>query len=299
MHVLILGANGMLGRALQKQFEADQVVNWDRNELDITDRDQVLEHLPICEPDLVINAAAYTDVEKAEAEEDLATKVNGYAVGYLAEACAKLNIPLVHISTDYVFSGDKKDGYAEEDIPGEPLNAYGRSKLLGEQLLQKNTDKSWLIRTAWLFGPLTTLRPRAQGREVSSGSNGPQGKNFVETMINLGKQKPELQVVDDQHGAPTYTRDLAQAIFKMTHEQAPYGIYHLTNGGTATWAEFAKEIFKLMQMPVNVVSVTSDEFPTKARRPKWSILKNTKRPFLRNWQEALKDYINIRNVKNP
>ncbi|MDO8512669.1 MAG: dTDP-4-dehydrorhamnose reductase [bacterium] len=279
MHVLILGAQGMLGRALQKQFEADQVIAWDRNELDITDRDQVLEHLPICEPDLVINAAAYTDVEKAEVEEELATKVNGHAVGYLAEACAKLNIPLVHISTDYVFSGDKKEGYAEDETPGEPLNAYGRSKLLGEQLLQKNTDKYWLIRTAWLFGP--------------------QGKNFVETMINLGKQKSELKVVDDQHGAPTYTRDLAQAIFKLTHEQAPFGIYHITNGGNATWAEFAKEIFKIMQMPVNVVPVTSEEFPTKAIRPKWSILKNTKRPLMRSWQEALKDYINIRNIKNP
>lgn len=279
MHVLIIGANGMLGRALQKQFEADQVVAWDRNELDITDREQVMEHLPICEPEIVINAAAYTNVEKAEEEEAIANKVNGDAVGYLAEACAKLNIPLVHISTDYVFDGENKDGFTETDVPRNPLNAYGRSKLLGEQLLQKHTEKFWLIRTAWLFGP--------------------QGKNFVETMINLGQQKSELKVVDDQRGCPTYTRDLAKAIFKMTHEQAPYGIYHLTNSGSASWAEFAKEIFKIMQMPVNVVPVTSQEFPTKAQRPKWSILKNTKQPLLRNWQEALKDYINIRNVKNP
>lgn len=279
MHVLIIGANGMLGRALQKQFEADQVVAWDRNELDITDREQVMEHLPICEPEIVINAAAYTNVEKAEEEEAIANKVNGDAVGYLAEACAKLNIPLVHISTDYVFDGENKDGFTETDVPRNPLNAYGRSKLLGEQLLQKHTEKFWLIRTAWLFGP--------------------QGKNFVETMVNLGQQKSELKVVDDQRGCPTYTRDLAKAIFKMTHEQAPYGIYHLTNSGSASWAEFAKEIFKIMQMPVNVVPVTSQEFPTKAQRPKWSILKNTKQPLLRNWQEALKDYINIRNVKNP
>jgi len=279
MHVLIIGAKGMLGRALQKQFEADQVVSWDKDELDITDREQVFEHLPICEPDLVINAAAYTNVEKAEEEEMVANKVNGDAVGYLAEACAKLDIPLVHISTDYVFPGNKKEGYTEDETTTESLNAYGRSKLLGEQLLQKNTDKFWLIRTSWLFGPL--------------------GKNFVETMIGLGKQKSELKVVGDQHGCPTYTRDLVQAIFKITHEQAPYGIYHITNSGSTTWAEFAKEIFKIMQMPVNVVPITSEEFPTKAQRPQWSILKNTKRPLMRSWQEALKDYINILNVKNP
>lgn len=279
MQVLIIGANGMLGRALQKQFEADQVVAWDRNELDITNREQVLEHLPVCGPDLVINSAAYTDVEKAEEEEDLANKVNGDAVGYLAEVCAKLDIPLVHISTDYVFSGDKEEGYAENIEPASTLNVYGRSKLLGEQLLQARTAKFWLVRTAWLFGP--------------------QGKNFVEKMISLGEKKTEVEVVNDQHGCPTFTRDLAQAIFKLTHEGAPYGIYHLVNGGSATWADFAKEIFKTMQMPVRVVPVASEKFPTKARRPKWSVLKNTKRPPLRNWQEALKDYINIRNVKNP
>jgi dTDP-4-dehydrorhamnose reductase len=279
MHVLIIGAKGMLGKALQKQFEADQVIAWDRDELDITDREQVLKHLPICEPDMVINVAAYTNVEKAEEEEDVANKINGDAVGYLAEACAKLNIPLVHISTDYVFSGDKKDGYVEEETPSEPLSAYGRSKLLGEQLLQKNTQKYWLIRTAWLFGP--------------------QGKNFVETMISLGKDKKEINVVGDQHGSPTYTRDLAKAIFKLTHEQSPFGIYHLTNGGVATWAEFASEIFRIMEMPVKVNAVTTVEYPTKAERPAFSILRNTKRPLLRNWQEALKDYINIRNLKNP
>lgn len=279
MQVLIIGANGMLGRALQKQFEADQVIAWDKNELDITRHDEVFEQISICGPDLVINAAACTNVEKAEEEEMVANMVNGDAVGYLAETCAKLDVPMVHISTDYVFPGDKQDGYTEEDIPGDAKSAYGRSKLLGEQLLQKHADKFWLIRTAWLFGPM--------------------GKNFVETMIGLGKQKKELKIVDDQHGCPTYTRDLAQAIFKMTHEQAPYGIYHITNSGSTTWAGFAKEIFKIMEMSVNVVPVTSEEFLTKAQRPKWSILKNTKRPLMRSWQEALKDYINIRNIKNP
>lgn len=269
----------MLGRALQRQFEADQVIAWDRNELDITDRNAVLEHLSACEPELVINAAAYTDVEKAEEQEEVANRVNGLAVGHLAEACSKIGVPIVHISTDYVFSGDKEDGYKEDDIPEKPLNAYGRSKLLGEKKLQENTDKFWLIRTSWLFGPA--------------------GKNFVETMIKISAEKSELNVVNDQHGSPTYTRDLAQAIFKLTHENASYGIYHLTNNGATVWAEFATEIFRVMDSKTKVVPVSSSQFPAKAARPQWSILKNTKRPLLRSWQEALKDYINIRNVKNP
>jgi dTDP-4-dehydrorhamnose reductase len=279
MHILILGAKGMLGRALQKTFESDEVVAWDRDELDITNREQVLEHVLGADPDLVINAAAYTNVEKAEEEEEIAAKINGEAVGYLAEACKKEGVPLVHISTDYVFNDGQKEGHEEDAIAENPINAYGRTKLLGEKLLQEKTDKFWLIRTAWLFGPY--------------------GKNFVETMINLGKEKKELKVVCDQHGSPTYTRDLAQAIFKMTHEKVPFGIYHLTNGGNTTWADFAKEIFRMQKMAVNVIPVTSDEYPTKALRPQWSILKNTKRPFLRSWQEALKDYLNIRNIQNP
>jgi len=279
MHVLILGANGMLGRALQKTFESDEVVAWDKKELDITNKEQVMEHILGADPDLVINAAAYTNVEKAEEEEELAAKINGEAVGYLAEACNKENVPLVHISTDYVFNDGQKEGHLENAVAENPINAYGRTKLLGEKLLQEKTDKFWLIRTAWLFGPY--------------------GKNFVETMINLGKEKKEITVVCDQHGSPTYTRDLAQAIFKMTHEQSPFGIYHLTNGGDTTWADFAKEIFKQEEMAVNVIPVSSEEYPTKALRPQWSILKNTKRPLLRSWQEALKDYLNIRNIQNP
>jgi dTDP-4-dehydrorhamnose reductase len=279
MHILILGAKGMLGRALQKTFESDEVIAWDRDELDITNKDQVMEHILGADPDLVINAAAYTNVEKAEDEEEIAAKINGEAVGYLAEACNKEGVPLVHISTDYVFNAGQKEGYAEDAVAENPINAYGRTKLLGEKLLREKTDKFWLIRTAWLFGPY--------------------GNNFVETMINLGKEKKELKVVCDQHGSPTYTRDLTQAIFKMTHEQVPFGIYHLTNSGNTTWADFAKEIFKQEEMQVNVVPVASEEYPTKALRPQWSVLKNTKRPLLRSWQEALKDYLNIRNIQNP
>ncbi len=280
MQVLILGAKGMLGNALQRAFESEEVIAWDRDDLDITNREEVLRHIQAIEPDVVINAAAYTNVEQAEAEPEIANKVNGEAVGYIAEACAGLNIPVIHYSTDYVFASEKKEGYSEEEVPnGVPINTYGRSKLLGEKKLQEKTGKFWLIRTAWLFGPY--------------------GKNFVETMVRMGKEKKELSVVGDQHGSPTYTKDLAQATFKLVHDNPEYGVYHLTNGGNTTWAEFAETIFKLCGMDVVVKPISSVEYSGKAKRPQWSVLKNTKRPLLRDWREAVKDYINVLNVKNP
>lgn len=270
-----MGAKGMLGRALTKAFESEEVVAWDRDDLDITNESEVAKHIPAIEPDVVINAAAYTDVEKAEDEEKIAEKVNADAVGYLAKACSKINVPLFQISTDYVFDGTKQEGYLETDVPNKPLNAYGRTKLLGEKKLQENTDKFWLVRTAWLFGP--------------------HGKHFVDTMLRLS-DKPELKVVNDQHGCPTYTKDLAQAIFKLTNERADFGIYHLTNNTPATWFDFAQEIFKLSEKKVNLLPTSTEGYPYKAKRPLWSVLKNTKRPLLRNWREALKDYLNIREV---
>ncbi len=278
MHVLILGAKGMLGRALTKAFETEEVITWDRDDLDITNEAEVMEHIPIVDPDVVINAAAYTDVEKAEDEEQLAAKVNGDAVGFIAKSCAQKNIPVVHFSTDYVFDGTKQEGYLETDTPGNPLNAYGRTKLLGEQKLQENTNRFWLVRTAWLFGP--------------------HGKHFVDTMLRLS-EKGELKVVNDQHGCPTYTKDLAQAIFKMVWEKSDYGIYHLTNGSPTTWFDFAQEIFKQSEKKVNVIPTSTEGYPYKAKRPLWSVLKNTKRPLLRNWHEALKDYLNIRDITHP
>ncbi len=271
MRVLILGAQGQLGRALSTAFLADTVLAWDQAELDITDTSAVPARIAAAAPAVVVNAAAYTDVEGAEEAPAVAEAVNGQAVGLLARACRARDIPLLHVSTDYVFRGDQEEGYSEDAIPESPQSQYGISKLLGERLLQKFTEKFWLVRTSWLFGP--------------------NGKNFVDTMLRLGAERAAVRVVADQHGCPTYTRDLAEAIAALVHERAPFGVYHLTNSGVTTWAEFAAAVFALAGLSARVTPISSAEFPTKARRPHWSILRNTKRQSLRPWYDALREYM--------
>jgi len=277
MRILILGSKGMLGQALQRACSPDTVVGWDREELDITDASAVAERLPGAEPDVVVNAAAYTDVEGAEREPEVADRVNGHAVGVLAEVCSRYDLPLVHVSTDYVFGNERKAGYRETDEPRAPGSTYGRSKLIGEVFLRKRAQKYWLVRTAWLFGP--------------------HGKHFVDTMLRIGSEKREVHVVKDQHGSPTYTRDLAHAIYTLVADGAPFGMYHLTNSGVTTRAEFARAIFADAGMDVRVTPITSEECQNRAKRPKWSTLKNTKRPPLRPWRVALQEY--LRTVVPP
>lgn len=271
----------MLGRDLVSVFSDEDFIAYGLKELDITDRDAVFETFMKVQPDVVINATGYTNVDLAEEEEEKANKVNGYAVGVLAKACREIDATFVHFSTDYVFNGTKKNGYNEEDAP-EPLNAYGRSKLLGEKLLieemelmdeslQKEGDY-FLIRTSWLYGR--------------------HGKNFVDTMLGLVNSKRELRVVNDQHGKPTYTIDLAQQVkWLLKTSDYPSGIYHITNEGTTTWHDFAKAIFKLAKARVNMIPCTSAEYPRPAKRPMYSALNNNKLPPLRSWKEALEDYL--------
>lgn len=271
MHILILGAKGMLGHALVQEFEDEEVTAWDREELDITDEQAVGEYLTTLEPDVVINAAAYTNVDGAEDEPDEADAVNGHAVGNLAVTCADADIPLLHVSTDYVFEGTKKEGYSEEDEPANPVSAYGRSKLLGETLLKETGKNFWLVRTAWLFGI--------------------QGKNFVDSIRERARAESALRVVADQHGSLTYAKDLARALRELIRDRVPYGAYHLVNSGVATWADVAEEIVRLLDLRIPIEPISSAEYPAKARRPSWSVLRNTKRPPLRPWQEALADYL--------
>ena len=274
MRILILGSQGMLGRALAREFADQDLTNWDRDHLDITDEHAVAEHLPMLAPDLVVNAAAYTDVEKAEDEPEEADAVNGHAVGNLAVTCADINIPLLHVSTDYVFDGKKESGYVENDEPRNALSAYGRSKLLGETLLRDIGKNFWLVRSAWLFGPL--------------------GKHFVDKILQRAATESHLRVVGDQHGSPTAAVDLARAIKELVTDRAPFGIYHLVNSGTATWADLAETTLLLTGKNVQVERIPASAYPLKAARPTWSVLKNTKRPPLRPWQEALADYIRVR-----
>ena len=263
---LILGAGGMLGSDLCKVFP--DAVMLKHSDIDITDRDGIIECIQENTPDIVINAAAYTDVDGCEDNEAHAFEVNGKAPGYIAEGCSQIGARLVHFSTDYVFDGSKEE-YIESDIPN-PIGVYGKSKLMGEKNIIKNMGKNidnyQIIRTSWLFGI--------------------NGRNFVETMLMLSNQMETVKVVDDQFGKPTYTADLAgktREIIGLTP-----GIYHITNDGICSWYEFADAIID------NVVPCTSEEFVRKAKRPEYSVLVNTKTAPLRHWKEALAEYLDIR-----
>jgi dTDP-4-dehydrorhamnose reductase len=267
MKTLILGAKGMLGADLVKVFP--DALAWDINDLDITNTKQVTDKIKKLKPELVINAAAYTDVDGAEDNKKKCFEVNAYAVENLARLCKKLNAILVHFSTDYVFDGEKQ-GYKEDDKPN-PVNVYGDSKALSEKLLMKNAEKYYLIRTAWLYGK--------------------SGRNFVNTITQSAKEKKILKVVDDQIGSPTYTKDLALKLKEVT--AMPFGIYHITNAGSVSWFEFAKRIIKLLNIDAKVIPIKSEELRRPAKRPNCSILLNTKLIPLRPWNEALAEYLEV------
>lgn len=258
-NVLILGANGMLGHDLAAAFPGARLCG--HKDLDITNEAAVKAYILALKPDLVINAAAYTNVDGCEDDPETAFAVNGDAPGYIAAACREVGAVLVHYSTDYVFDGTKTE-YVESDEPN-PINVYGASKLRGEQKIAQNMDDYRIIRTSWLFGR--------------------HGKNFVETIRHLSQTNETVRVVTDQVGKPTYTADLARKTAEIA--DCPPGIYHVTNDGVCSWYEFARAFAP------NVVPCTSDEFPRKARRPAYSVLVNTKTSPMRPWKEALEDYL--------
>ena len=269
----------MLGHDLARVFADTKPTCWDCNDLDITDKTAVFKKIGELKPTVVVNAAAYTDVDGAETEinKERALTINGTAVGYLAEVCGKLGAILVHYSTEYVFDGTKKDGYVEGD-PVCPVNVYGESKALGEKLLQQNCEMFYLIRSSWLYGKA----PQA-GK--------PRGMNFVQTMLKLAETQKEIRVVNDQFGKPTYAADLATETRKLIESQKPCGIYHITNDGVCTWYDFAKKIFEIKGIGVTVKPIPSEEYPTPTPRPKYAVLQNTKLELMRDWEKALKEYL--------
>ena len=274
MKTLIIGAKGMLGHELALAFIKDKPFLWDIDEIDITDQKQVQEKIADLSPELIINAAAYTNVDACETNEALATHVNGEAVGFLAQTAAEIGATLAHYSTDYVFDGSKKEGYLEDDKPA-PINAYGRTKLAGEFKVQSSKLKDWyIIRTAWLYG----LR----------------GKNFVETMLALAERGGPIKVIDDQIGSPTYAPDLAQATRDLVESKKPSGIYHRTNAGQTSWYGFAKEIFTVFNKQVDLSPCATSQYPIPAKRPAYSVLRSTKLPAIRAWPEALTTYKDTR-----
>jgi len=256
---ILFGASGMLGHALRDIFP--HAILLGHKEVDITDKDAVRKIIRRHRPATVINAAGYTDVDGCEDNQEYAFAVNGKAPGIVADACAETGATLVHYSTDYIFDG-KSIEYREDARPN-PINVYGKSKLMGESGIQKNTDDYRIIRTSWLYGN--------------------HGRNFVDTILALSKQVPHVRVVDDQRGKPTYTVDLAQKTPEILSCEP--GIYHITNDGVCSWYEFANAFIP------NAVPCSSAEFPRKAQRPAYSVLVNTKTEPLRHWRDALTEYI--------
>jgi len=274
--ILVIGANGMLGRDLMDTLEGD-VRGVDIDDIDITQADSVRRVLLTLKPRVIINAAAYTDVDGCESNRERAIEVNGEGVAWLAMTAGEIGAKLVQISTDYVFDGSKEAPYDEEDLP-HPLSMYGQSKFAGE--LNAKIAPEWLIvRTQWLYGL--------------------HGKNFVETMLRMGSERNELAVVTDQIGCPTWSMDVCGAV-KALLKAGCSGIYHAVNAGSCSWNEFAKAIFEEAGMEVTVNPMTSDQLNRPAPRPAHSVLDTSKlirdagfQP--RPWREALREYLRQRS----
>lgn len=272
MNILLLGKSGLLGQALFHVFSNHHVlIAPTHNECDITNQNQLTAFISRQPIDFVLNATGYTKVDDAEQNRDAAFLTNVTAVKYLCQILGPKNIPLIHFSSDYVFDGNKQEGYKESDAAA-PLSVYGASKAAGEKEILTTLKNFYLIRTSWIFGV--------------------GGKNFVDTMIELRHKNPgkSLKVVDDQKGCPTSTLDLAQAVLRLL-ESKNYGIYHIVNSGNCSWYEFAREIFHQLGVPQRIIPITSQELNRPAKRPACSILKNTKLAPLRPWREALADYL--------
>lgn len=303
--VLIIGSKGMLGQELVQIFKADKdykVTAWDYDKIDITDEAQVKEKVLKLAPQIIINSAAYNAVDLCEKDKNEFAKakaLNGKAPGYLAKVAKKLNATLVHYSTDYVFSGMPEIpepegcagscsscslhegfvpqiGFKEDAIP-EPVQNYGKTKLMGEEAVQKNGELYYIIRLSKLFG-----KP-AKSKTAK--------KSFFDVMLEVGKKNKEVKVVDEETSCFTYAPDLAKKTKEIIEAEKPYGIYHVSNGEACTWYEAVMELYKMAKIKTKVVPVSSDEFPRPAARPYVSTLLNTKLNPLRSYKLALREYL--------
>ena len=276
MRVFVTGVKGQLGYDVMNELEKQGLegIGVDIDEMDITDADQVNKVIKEAAPDAVIHCAAYTAVDAAEDNEEICRKFNAQRTENIAKVCEELDIKMMYISTDYVFNGQGERPW-EPDDEREPLNVYGQTKYEGELAIEEHVKKFFTVRIAWVFGV--------------------NGKNFIKTMLNLGKTHDHLTVVNDQTGSPTYTYDLARLLVDMIQTDK-YGRYHATNEGLCTWYEFACEIFKQAGMDVSVAPVSSDEYPAKAKRPSNSRMDKSKLTAngfqpLPTWQDALSRYL--------
>ena len=268
--VLISGSGGQLGLELCELLpqRGHEVVAFSREELDVADFGAVRLALEEYSPDVVVNAAAYTNVDGCETEADLAHRVNALGPRNLAQLCHARGCDLLHVSTNYVFDGASERPYETFDLPN-PISVYGRTKLAGEEYVRQLTNRWYVVRSAGVYG---------------------RGHNFVRTMLRLGVERDALKVKDDEFISPTYAVDLAQGIAGVI-EAGYYGLYHLTNAGSCSWYEFAKVIFELTGIEVEVDRVPASEYPLPAARPANGVLSALGSPHLRPWREALEDYL--------
>lgn len=272
MRVLVTGSSGQLGCAVVRELKRRNIDFFasERKDMDITNYVEVKECISGYSPDAIIHCAAYTAVDRAESESKLCETINTAATENLSRLCKEINAVMIYVSTDYVFMGNNSTPYETEDET-QPLNVYGKTKLMGERAVSDILGKYFIVRTSWLYGI--------------------DGNNFVKTMIKLGKELKEIKVVSDQIGSPTYAEDLAGLLCDMLFSDK-YGIYHATGSGACSWYEFAKEIFLQSNIDVVVCPITTEEYCVKAKRPKYSVLSNEK--LIRNgfkpfppWRDSL------------
>lgn len=276
MRILITGSQGQLGYHLKQVFSDEELQLGDTSNLDVVNSSAVARVFRNFQPELIIHGAAYTAVDRAEDERAKAYAVNRDGSANLAKLAREHDIPMIMISTDYVFDGKAKRPYTETAKP-KPLSVYGISKLAGEQAVAEITPKHWIVRTAWLFG------------------GGREHRNFVRTMLELAQSQKVLNVVNDQVGSPTYAHDLALALRELVNRKLPYGTWHIANSGSASWADFAKEIMKIQGLTNRVKPMKSNSLKRKALRPSYSVLSCEKARkagiIMRPWQEALADFL--------
>ena len=275
-NILVTGSTGQLGSDVVKELlkRGYSTLSPNRSELNLCSEDNIRNYILNSNCEAIVHCAAYTQVDKAEDEKDLCIKINATATKHIAKCAKILDIPMIYISTDYVFDGTKDGKYTENDETN-PINIYGESKLAGEKYVQEILDKYYIVRTSWVFNI--------------------NGKNFIETMLRLSKANNLLSIVNDQIGSPTYTKDLSRLLVDML-ETSKYGLYHATNEGYCSWYEFANTIFKLANINIDIKAINSNEYASRAKRPMNSKLSKDKlieygfKP-LPHWEDALKDYL--------
>lgn len=275
-NILVTGSTGQLGSDVVKELlkRGYSTLSPNRSEFNLCSEDSIRNYILNSNCEAIVHCAAYTQVDKAEDEKDLCIKINATATKHIAKCAKILDIPMIYISTDYVFDGTKDGKYTENDETN-PINIYGESKLAGEKYVQEILDKYYIVRTSWVFNI--------------------NGKNFIETMLRLSKANNQLSIVNDQIGSPTYTKDLSRLLVDML-ETSKYGLYHATNEGYCSWYEFADTIFKLANINIDIKAINSNEYASRAKRPLNSKLSKDKlieygfKP-LPHWEDALKDYL--------